>query len=206
LKNAPAGFSLSGAKIAAGQDKAQFTLKAPAQPAEKPVALTIEGRAQIDGKTISRTAAPAEDMMQAFIYRHLVPSKELAVMVSGQPRPMLRDAFKITSPTPVKIPVGGIVRVKVTAPPGNNFFERFELALENAPEGITLTNVTPTAGGLELAFACDADKVKPGTSGNLICSVMPKILAANNPQKKNNQVKRAAAATLPAIPFTITAQ
>jgi hypothetical protein len=96
--------------------------------------------------------------------------------------------------------------VKVTAPPGN-FSERFVLELENAPEGITLTNVAPTAGGLELAFACDAEKAKPGASGNLICSVMPKNLAVKTPQKKSgNQAKRAAAATLPAIPFTITAQ
>ena len=206
LKNAPAGFSLSGAKIAAGQDKAQFTLKAPAQPTDKPVAIRIEGRADIGSQTITRTAAPAEDMMQAFIYRHLVPSMELAVSVSGQPRPMMRDTFKIASPVPVKFSPGGSVRVKVTAPPGNNFAERFVLELENAPEGITLTNVTPTAGGLELAFACDAEKAKAGTSGNLICSVMPKNLAANNPQKKGQQVKRAATATLPAIPFTITAQ
>jgi len=206
LKNAPAGFSLSGAKIAAGQDKSQFTLKAPAQPTEKPVALSIEGRAVIGGQAIVRTAAPAEDMMQAFIYRHLVPSKELAVTVIGQPRPALRDSFKITSPTPVRFSPGGTARVRVTAPPGNNFSERFILELENAPEGIALTNVVATAGGLELTFACDAEKAKPGATGNLICSVMPKNLAVKNPQKKSgNQAKRDAAATLPAIPFTITA-
>ena len=207
LINAPAGFSVSGAKIAAGQDKAQFTLKAPPQPTEKPVAIAIEGRAQIDGKLISRTAAPAEDMMQAFIYRHLVPSKELAVSVIGQPRPALRDTFKITSPTPVKFLPGGSVCVRVSAPPGNNFSERFVLELENAPEGIKLTNVVATTGGLELTFASDAEKVMPGTSGNLICSVMSKNLAANNPKKKNNQVKHAAAAaSLPAIPFQCVAQ
>jgi hypothetical protein len=204
LKDPPAGFSLSGAKIAAGQDKAQFTLKAPAQPTEKPVALTIEGHAQIDGKTISHTAAPAEDMMQAFIYRHLVPSKEFAVTVTGQPRPVMRDTFKITSPMPVKLSPGGNAHVKLTAPPGN-FAERFELALETAPEGITLTNYTALAGSLELVFACDAEKMKPGMTGNLICSVLPKRLAENNPQKKNSLVKRAAAATLPAIPFQIVA-
>jgi hypothetical protein len=207
LKNAPAGFSLSGAKIAAGQDKAQFTLKAPAQPMEKPVAISIEGRAQINGKPISHTAAPAEDMMQAFIYRHLVPSKELAVTVIGQPRPALRDSFKIASPVPVKFSPGGTARVKVTVPPGNNFSERFVLELENAPEGIALANVVATNNALELVFACDAEKAKPGATGNLICSVMPKNLAVKNPQKKSgNQAKRDSAATLPAIPFTITAQ
>lgn len=39
----------------------------------KPVALNLEGVAEDGSKTISADAVPAEDMMQAFIYRHLVP-------------------------------------------------------------------------------------------------------------------------------------
>jgi hypothetical protein len=84
LKEAPPGFSLSGARLAAGQDKAQFTLKAPEQSSGKIIGITIEGHALVGGKLLTRTAVPAEDMMQAFLYRHLVPSKELAVSVSGR--------------------------------------------------------------------------------------------------------------------------
>jgi hypothetical protein len=206
LKDAPAGFSLSGARIAEGQDKAQFTLKAPPETSEKPVAIAIEGHALIAGKQVTRDAAPAEDMMQAFIYRHLVPSKELAVVVNGQPRPFLRDAFKIISATPVKIPSGGTARVRVSAPPGN-FSERFKLELVNAPEGISLANVSAIPAGMELVFNCDAEKMKAGATGNLICDVVPKNLGLANPQKKlGNQPRRMAVATLPAIPFTILAE
>jgi hypothetical protein len=206
LKDTPAGFSLSGARIAAGQDKAQFTLKAPPQPTENPVAIVIEGLARIGGKPVTHTAAPAEDMMQAFAYRHLVPSQELAVAVNGQPRPFLRDAFKILSATPVKLSPGGTVRVRVSAPPGN-FSERFKLELDNAPEGISLTNVSALPAGLDLVFNCDAEKAKPGTSGNLICDVVPKNPALTNLQQKaGNAQRRAAVATLPAIPFTISAE
>ena len=204
LKNAPPGFSVSGAKIPASQDKAQFTLKAPPEAAEKPVAIAIEGRALIGGKLVAHEASPAEDMMQAFFYRHLVPSKELAVTVNGQPRAFLRDAFKITSATPVKIAPGGTARVKISAPPGN-FSERFKLELGNAPEGISLETVSSLSGGLELVFACDSEKMKAGASGNLICSVMPKNLAEPDKQKKN-QAKRTAVATLPAIPFQCVAK
>ena len=206
LKNAPAGFSLSGARIADGQDKAQFTLKAPTQPREEPVALTIAGQAVIAGKTVTHDAAPAEDLMQAFFYRHLVPSKELAVAVVGQPRPFLRDAFKIISATPVRIPIGGTARVRVSAPPGN-FSERFKLELDNPPEGISLTNVSVIPAGLELVFACDAEKVKPGATGNLICDVLPKNPVPANPQNKlANQRRPAAVATLPAVPFVVAAE
>ena len=206
LKDAPKGFSLSGARIADGQDKAQFTLKAPSQPSEKPVDIAIDGTAMIAGKLVTRAALPAEDMMQAFLYRHLVPSKELAVAVNGQPRPFLRDTFKIISATPVKIVPGGTARVRVSAPPGGNFSERFKLELDNAPEGISLTNVSVIPAGMELVFASDAEKVKRGTTGNLICDVVPTNLGTNNPAKKFGNQRRAAVATLPAIPFTVPAE
>ena len=206
LKAAPAGFSLSGARIAEGQDKAQFTLKAPPQSSEKPVAIAIEGHALIGGKLVTRAAVPAEDMMQAFLYRHLVPSKELAVTVNGAQRLFMRDAFKIISATPVKILPGGTARVRVSTPPGN-FSERFKLELNNAPEGISLTTVSAIPAGLELVFACDAEKMKAGATGNLICDVVPKNQGPATPQKKfGNQPRRGAVATLPAIPFTIPAE
>ena len=206
LKDAPTGFSLSGARIAEGQDKAQFTLKAPPQSSEKPVVIAIEGHALIGGKLVTRAAVPAEDMMQAFLYRHLVPSKELAVTVNGAQRLFMRDAFKIISATPVKILPGGTARVRVSTPPGN-FSERFKLELNNAPEGISLTTVSAIPAGLELVFACDAEKMKAGATGNLICDVVPKNQGPTTPQKKfGNQPRRGAVTTLPAIPFTIPAE
>ncbi|HEX9047490.1 MAG TPA: hypothetical protein VF988_10725, partial [Verrucomicrobiae bacterium] len=206
LQDAPKGFSLSGARLADGQDKAQFTVKAPAQPADKPVTLALTGSAVIAGKTVTHHAAPAEDLMQAFFYRHLVPSEELLAVVNGQPRPFLENAFKIAGATPVKIPLGGSVHVRVTAPPGN-FSDRWQLEMNNPPEGISLTNVMATPGSLELVFACDAEKAKTGATGNLICDVVPKNTApANAPKKPVNPVRRAAVATLPAIPFAIAAK
>ena len=206
LKDAPAGFSLSGARIAENQDKAQFTLKAPPQSSEKPTVIAIEGHSLIAGKLVTHAAVPSEDMMQAFIYWHLVPSKELAVAVAGQQRLFMRDAFKIISATPVKIPPGGTARVRVSAPPGN-FSERFKLELNNAPEGISLTTVSAIPAGLELVFACDAEKMKAGATGNLICDIVPKNQGPATPQKKfGNQPRRGAVATLPAIPFTIPAE
>jgi hypothetical protein len=204
LDDAPGGFSLSGARIAEGQDKAQFTLKAPPQSSEKPVALAIEGHAWIGGKLVTRAAAPSEDMMQAFIYRHLVPSKELAVIVNGAPRLFMRDAFKIISATPVKIPLGGTARVRVSTPSGA-FADRFKLELENAPEGILLESVSPAVNGVELVISCDSEKMKAGAAGNLICDVMQKNQGPA-PKPAGNQPRRGAVATLPAIPFQIVAE
>ena len=205
LKDAPPGFSISGATLAAGQDKAQFTLKASGQATGAPVALSIEGRALIGGQWVMRRAVPAEDMMQAFFYRHLVPSAQLAVVVSGPDRPFLRDAFKILAATPVKIPLGSSTHVRISAPP--KFYERFTLELNNAPEGILLTSVSPVPEGLDLVFACDPIKAKAGATGNLICDVMPrKPVAESNQKKPGAPSRRGIEAALPAIPFEVPAE
>lgn len=118
--------------------------------------------------------------MQAFFYRHLVPWQELAVTVNGPPRPFMRDAFKIIGTPRWK---SRWAARRAGAPPGN-FAGRFNLELDNAPEGISLANVSRPPAGLELVFNSDADKVKPGATGNLICDVVPKNLGPGNLRKK----------------------
>jgi hypothetical protein len=205
LKDAPEGFSISGARIAEGQDKARFTIQAPARAAGAPAAVSIEGRALIGGEWVSHPAVPAEDLMQAFIYRHLVSSAELAVLVAGPDRPFLRDAFRILGETRVRIPRGGKASVRITAP--GAFSERFKLELSSAPAGISLASVSPVPGGLEMVFACDAAKVKPGAGGNLICAILPnKPAGAGSSKKAASAPPRGAEATLPAIPFKIEAE
>jgi len=204
LKSAPAGFALSGARILAGHDKAQFTLKAPSEPKEVPVALTIEGEANVSGEKVIHAAVPAEDMMQAFAYRHLVPSQELAVTVNGPARLFARDSFKILSVTPVKIPVGGTVRVRVSTPSGA-FADRFQLALQDAPEGISLDSVSPEANSVELVFRCGSEKERLGSGGNLICGVLRKDDGKNS-KKAGKAVNAVALPTLPAIPYQIVAE
>jgi hypothetical protein len=205
LKGAPPGFALNGARVPENQDKAQFTLKAPAQPIKEPVALSLEGSATIQGQLIVRAAVPAEDMMQAFAYRHLVPVKELNVVVAGNPRPFAKDMIKILSTTPVKIPTGGTAQVRI-ATPSSAFAERFDLELNGAPEGIAIQSVSPIPNGVEIVLRCDASKSKPGLNGNLIVNVLPKKQTpAQNVQKQENQ-HRNPVGTLPAIPFEIVAE
>jgi hypothetical protein len=48
---------------------------------EQPVTLRIEGRAKIQDQDVAHEAVPAEDRMQAFLWRHLVPAQEAKVAV-----------------------------------------------------------------------------------------------------------------------------
>ena len=108
LKDAPAGFSLSGGRIPSGRDRIRMTLTAPRERPDDPVVLELQGRASIGGQTVSRPAAPAEDMMQAFLYRHLAPSQQLMVAVIGK-RP--GPPIELATEGPIRIPAGGTVQV-----------------------------------------------------------------------------------------------
>jgi len=200
LNDAPAGFTLSGARVPANQDRVRITLAAPPTALPDPIGLSLEGFAMIQGRAVFRRAVPAEDMMQAFAYRHLVPARELEVAVFGRGTP--RPAFRILGATPVKIPVGGTARVQV-GPAGRRFTDNFKLELSEPPEGISIQNVSPILEGAEIVLQSDAARAKTGLEGNLIVNAF--VMRPQAAGKGPANARRPFAGTLPAIPFEIVA-
>jgi hypothetical protein len=202
LDDAPPGFVLNGGCVPANTNKVRLTLSVPPIATGEPVKLSVEGHAFLHGQRLVRYAVPAEDMEQAFAYRHLVPAQALEVAVVGRGRPMARNGLKILGTMPVKIPSGGDAKVQISTPAGA-FAGRFEFELSEAPPGIVLQKVSPSDGGAEILLHSDAARAKPGLKGNLIVNVLPgKALAAAQKGKQANQ-RRVAIGTLPAIPFEI---
>ncbi|RPJ34810.1 MAG: hypothetical protein EHM35_09580, partial [Planctomycetaceae bacterium] len=207
LKDAPADMILSGSWVPSGQDKVQVTLTVPPTPTQEPLSVSLEGRAMIDGREIVHPVVPAEDMMQAFFYRHLVPARELRVAISG--RFMTKAPVKILSNTPIRIPAGGTVRVRVAAP-ATALTGRVQLELSEPPEGITIEKVvgaglkSPRTGqGADIVLRSDAAKAKVGLKGNLIIHAFPVSSPAPEKQKLQANRPRTALAVLPAVPFEI---
>jgi hypothetical protein len=201
LKDAPAGFFVSGATIPANQDLVRFTLTVAPMRQSEPFSLNLEGRATIGGKEIIHPAVPADDMMQAFAYRHLVPAKELSVTVGGFWTQ--RGAIKISGETPVRIPSGGKARARVTGA-GPAFADRFKFELSDPPDGISLGKISPTPDGAEIEFVADA-KVKSGLAGNFIVNLLAERPRAPTGQAPPN-ARRAVVSVLPAIPFEVVAE
>lgn len=99
FKDLPQGFESGGATLAAKQESVGLALKTSLAETEKPINLTVVGSAKAADRDIVREAVPAEDRMQAFLWRHLLPAETLPVLVfdpSYQPpadriRPPIRD-------------------------------------------------------------------------------------------------------------------
>lgn len=77
------GFSATPVTLASTQTTARLTIRTTLPATSQPVDLSIVGAAQAGGRRIVREAVPAEDRMQAFLWRHLVPARDLKAMVLG---------------------------------------------------------------------------------------------------------------------------
>ncbi|MBZ5581251.1 MAG: hypothetical protein LAQ30_03430 [Acidobacteriia bacterium] len=205
LKDAPRGLSLSGGLIPAGQDQVRVTLTVPpATPLAEALALSIEGRAKIQGRDVAHAALPADDMMQAFAYRHLVGAEALTLTVAR--RGALRMPARILGGEPLKIPAGGSVRLRVQAQlPPNGAIAKLRFELSDPPEGIALKDTVPAGDGVEIVLQCDAAKAKPGMKGNLIVNVLGEreVTVAGTGRRNTQRVQLGA---LPAAPFEIVSR
>ena len=86
-KDLPAGFSASPATLTGTQVMTQLSFKTSLVTTKEPVSMTVEGRATIGGQAVKHVAMPAEDRMQAFLWRHLVPANDLKVLVFDPAHP-----------------------------------------------------------------------------------------------------------------------
>lgn len=199
LSGGPDGMLLSGGWIPAGHDKIRATITAPARAIDEPFTIALEGRATVGSSTNVSAAVPAEDMMQAFAYRHLVPARELVACVFGERA--LRSPMPVLGAEPLGIPLGGsaVVSVKV---PRNGRRQNLDYNLSEAPEGIELKTIEGSEGTTELQFRADPGKAKPGMSGNLLVLAAAPMQAA---EATNEAVRnfRPPPLMLPAIPFEV---
>ena len=166
------GLSLSGV-VPAGADSACLTLSADRQidKGVRPVKLTAT--AIIDGQRVRRDAVAAEDMMQAFLYRHLVPAQQFVVSVGNRAR------VSITAVEPdggvLRIPAGGSGKLVVEANHrARRNVDRIRFDLVGAPDGVTLEDGTISAGRqvFPLVILADAEQVQTGQRGNLVISLV----------------------------------
>jgi hypothetical protein len=222
LKDAPPGFSLAGGLLPAGQDQVRVTMLVPPNPAADPLRLSLQGRATIGGQPVVRTAVPADDMTQAFAYKHLVPARQLNIAILQDPNARRGGWSKgggkakgmgawqgssqramtmtLLDQQPVKIPVGGTAQVRIGAP-GAFGQAQLQIELSEPPDGITVDSVTRAEQGLTIVLKADDQKAKPGLRGNLIASAFSKNTWKTKGGK--SQTFRWVLGTLPAIPFEI---
>jgi hypothetical protein len=196
LVQPPAGFALSGARIPANVEKVTLTLTAPTTGRDDTLLLRLAGRAMVGDQSIARGAVPADDLMQAFAYRHLVPAHEFPVCVVGR-----GSTLRAIERTQVRLVPGETTRVRVALPPSKRALSvAFELV--EPPPGIVVRSVSCRGDVAEITLGCDPAAAKPGTQGNLIFQAFGERPNAT-PTKAGARPQRLPLGIVPALAFEI---
>lgn len=199
LAEPPQGFTLSGARLMDSQNRVQAILTAPATASLGPTHLTFEGQALIHETLIRHPVVPAEDRMQAFLYRHLTPTQECAITVIKNHGKL--PPITLVGDQPFSIPKGGSIEV-ILQTPNVERWRPLTLSLSEAPIGITLEKIAFESKEVRLSFKADQEVVQVGLKDNLIveASLKREVPDKHGKGKKENQVFLG---VLPPIPFVI---
>jgi hypothetical protein len=204
LVDAPAGFTLDGAWVPAGQDRCTLTLTVPAGTTERLTPLRLEGVATVGRKEVRHEAVPADDTVQAFILHHLVPAESWTVAVAqGRFGRRGGAGWTVNDGKLLKLRPGRSARLRAEvrrwAP-----LDRMRLELSEPPEGITLESVKPAGRrGLDIVLGVDGDKLKPDLKGNLIFNLFIEWQQRTKEGKPTGNTRRIPTGVLPAVPFEV---
>ena len=205
-KDDPPGCYLTGGYIPVGATQAHMTLSTPRKKMTQSEISTIRfvGEGKLDNKVIRRTAVPADNVMQAFLWRHLMPTQELPLILQKKwcPIPETRRDSK----TPIILTPGGRVTVHLDLPrtfkPKEDW--SFLLKLSEPPPGISIDQKTTKIGQNEWTFdlVADAKDTPSALRANLIVQVVREFTPVRKDGTKLKR-KQIPIGYLPAIPMQI---
>jgi hypothetical protein len=188
----PRGCVASLAEIPAKQDRVSFTITIPENAPLGMLSPGVTGTALVGGKEVTRRALPAEEVMQAFSYKHVLPTGELAMMVVEGGGMALSLAAPLTAPLEVAPGAQIDLPVKVIRKPGDKGAIAFKL--ENTGQGVSLR------GGLIAADKDEGVVTLGGSRAGTVGTVVNAIVTASMRSGKDTITR-----TLPAIPMKIVA-
>jgi len=195
-------LKISGGVIPENRDKIIMTLTALPEEYDYINLVKLIGKAKIKGNEIVRRVIPADNTMQAFLYRHLVGAKESLFFCKKLNR-RAKPPVRIIGSMPVKIKNGSETEIFFKSAVGRRIFKKLKIELDNPPEGITITNINLTANGFAIKLHADNKILKPNYKDNLIFAVYNNIPKPKNKKRKTNR-KNFRITTLPAVPIEIT--
>lgn len=163
--NAPSGIVIERAVIPEGIDSARIMIAAKFRTEEQLIPLEIEGSADCGSRTLTRRAVPAEDMMQAFLYRHWVAAQQLLIRV-GEPE-QVNVSLDIPNDGVFRARPDSEIVISATVKYRDRSVRNIKLTLAEPPEWLTLKNgyLSGRGGRVILAISPDAE---PGDTATVL--------------------------------------
>jgi len=191
LKDTTSGIKINGSLIPTDKDQFRFTISVPENMQQGITRLNLLGTAAVANRRIINDAIPADEMMQAFSYKHYVHAQELALLVTQKQEAEIDPV--LASNEVLKIPAGGSVELNMDILRDEDFKGKLTVSLDNPPKGITANDIQTLEKDRKKTITIKADgkELKVGYKGNIILH--------------GTVNKKKVICTVPAIPFVITA-
>jgi hypothetical protein len=197
LVNPPQGMQLNHAQVAAGQNEVWATLQWHGAKRFDLETLQIEAVAQGSGREARRPVVPADNSMQAFLWRHLLPAQELRALSLASYKRVAVDSEGVGEV--LDFAKGKVIDLVLPVTGKTKGAENIQFKLSEAPEGVELVSSTLDGTGLHLQFKCADELAMDGSSGNVIVEAFQRW-----ENKKNKKSGQSSAGMLPAIPYQIS--
>jgi hypothetical protein len=208
LKNPPPGYELYGGVIQEGAESARMTLNLAGNASLDSTSIQLEGYIAGDSTILPRPVVPADDVMQAFLWRHLCPAQVLAVAPTGSTRAW---SIKISEDAlePAQMEVNGLAVSFKFKPTGGQFqlqdgefsknaigiLNRIQASLDDPPPGIEFVGKQVTSDSLVIRVRA-TEEAEAGMRGNLVINASLKAATGNS---------RTPLGAFPAVPFEVVA-
>ena len=196
LVNPPQGVQLNHAQIAARQNEVWATLQWHGAKRFDLETLQIEAVALARGREVRRPVVPADNRMQAFLWRHLLPAQELRALSLASYKRVAIDSEGVAEV--LDFAKGKVIDLVLPVTGKTKGAKNIQFKLSEAPEGVELVSSTLDDAGLHLQFKCSDELEVDGSRGNLIVEVFNQWEI-----KKTKKSGQSSVGVLPAIPYQI---
>ncbi|MGJ8649927.1 MAG: hypothetical protein ACSHX4_06180 [Opitutaceae bacterium] len=193
LLDPPQGMRLSNAVVPAGEDEVWATLIWVGGKRFDVSTIQLQASGVSGDRMLTRSVVPADNSMQAFLWRHLLPAQEHKVMMAfgyqsisvanGDPNTAVQLLAK--KKTVFSMPLAREVKKG----------RKFVFRLKESPDGVELVKSTIKGKAIEFELMCSEVLSKDHLAGNLIVEVLD--------PSRSGPAKTKPIGVLPAIPFII---
>jgi hypothetical protein len=205
VADAPDGIELERAVIPNGVNTARISIAAKAGAKEQILPLKITGTADCGSQMNRRIAVPAEDMMQAFLYRHWVPAQQLLIRVS-EPAPV-NIVLSFPREGVFHARPGSEIVINATVRWNSKGQKGIKLTLSEPPEWLTLkeSRLGGKGGVITLVISPNAE---PGSTATVLLNGAVRVVKKPEDSDFNPVMKflnnKAIEFAIDAIPIQIT--
>lgn len=189
VKDGPSGLKVDGSRIPQEADEILMTLSLPPGTTNGFHTIKLAAVATVAGKTVEREVVPADEVMQAFIYMHLLPASENILYI---PKKVWALPFR-NLPNEITIKPGESKELVFNCPNHKSRDADMALELMSPPPGVSVTGGKLEGG--QYAFTLRADSKAKNWKGNLVFHVFS--------ENRNKKGSRWLAGCLPAIPAKV---